>query len=102
MSEFQVLVPKFYQNRQKNRLEKQDRTIFKFGDCISLTFNLSWVTPRVPEIVAHDLEQAKGTCTFDFKPLGSGLLGKEQKSTGKFIHSPYTELYYGIRNPFSL
>ena len=51
-------------------------------------------------MVAYGLEQAKGTCTFDFKPLGLGLLGKEQKSTGKFIHNPYTESYYSIGNPF--
>ena len=36
----------------------------------------SLITPRLPEMGAHGLEQARGTCTFDFKPLGSGLLGK--------------------------
>ena len=46
-------------------------------------------------MVAYGLEQAKGTCTFDFKPLGLGLLGKEQKSTGKYK-------YYSIGNPFFL
>ena len=40
-------------------------------------------------MVAHGLEQAKGTCTFDCKPMGSGLLGEKQKSTRKSAYHSY-------------
>ena len=49
-------------------------------------------------MVALGLNEAQGQCTFDFKPLGSGVLGNVSRES---LISSYFKLKYSKKHSFS-